>query len=274
MPLFMKILEKFAGLNVLITGATSGIGYELARLFSNQNYTLVLVSRNKEKLEFVRNQLSGKNSTIHVIQADLSAEKAAEQVADEVAKIGITIDILINNAGAGLSGNNIDLDPSRTAQMLRLNVISPTSLSILFARSMAIRKKGYICNVGSMISFFSLPIFSAYAASKAYILNYTRALRTELAPHNVSVTCLLPGFTRTNFDENAQIKSESYKKFSKLIAMDPAKVAKACICSLFNKKALCVPGLDNKAIHLFSHFLPKQALSFIMYRFLSRLYRK
>ncbi len=268
----MKILEKQKGLKVLITGATSGIGYELARLFSGHGFTLILVSRNKEKLERVKSELENDSGPIHCIAADLSKADAAESVYAQVKALGIEVDVLVNNAGKGLSGENTSLEPSQINELVCLNVNSPTNLCILFSKRMVERKKGFILNVGSFIAYFSLPFFSPYAASKAYLLNYSRSLRTELFPRGVSVTCLLPGFTRTNFDANADIRSDTYKNFSKTIAMNPIAVAKAGIRALFGKKAVCIPGMSNKISFLFSRLVPKGLLSFAAYKLLSGMF--
>jgi uncharacterized protein len=270
----MNILEKCKGLSILITGATSGIGLEFAKLLSKCDCSLVLVGRNREKLDAVKNELSRKGLSITLIQADLTDPASAEQVARNIESSGITIDALVNNAGVGLSGRNIDLEPDRAASLISINVTTLTNLSMIFAKKMSAQKKGYILNVGSLIAFFSLPFFSVYAASKAYVINYSRALRTELKDHGVSVTCLLPGFTKTNFDANAGIESPSYKGISRLIAMDPAKVAKSGLRAMFTRKSKCVPGMMNKLSLVFSQLLPKQLISAIAYRLLSPIMDK
>jgi short-subunit dehydrogenase len=266
----MRILDKYKGLNVLITGATSGIGYEFVKIFAIAGFTLILVSRNKDKLEFVKKEFNDKAREIHIIQADLSRSGAAQNVFAQVENLGVNVDVLVNNAGKGLSGENIGLQSEQISELIGLNVTTPTELCILFGRKMAERNKGYILNVGSLIGYFSLPLFSPYAASKSYILNYSRSLRTELKSRKVSVTCLIPGFTRTNFDSNAQIESDSYKKFSKAIAMDPSKVACSGIRAMFAGKAAHIPGIENKLSFLFSRIIPPGVISLVAYKFMSQ----
>ena len=256
----------------LITGASSGIGTEFARQLARDAWNPVLVSRNEKKLNDLKAELNKNDSTqCIVIPADLSEVGAAEKVFKACNDRGIQIDVLINNAGVGMFGESVELPLKDTAAMLELNVVSLTGLCRLFGAEMKKRGSGYILNVGSLIGNFAAPFFASYSASKSYVLHYSIALRNELKPFGVRVCTVMPGFVSTAFDDNVGIKSEQYLKFSKQMAMTPAKVAAKGLKSLFKGRHRITPGIINKISVFFGGLFPKNAVSSLMHSFIKGL---
>jgi len=179
----------------LITGATSGIGLEIARILAATHH-LVLVSRDKKKLEELKSSL---RTTVHTFAIDLSTVGSARKVFDYVRKRRITVDVLVNNAGFGVSGESVGADVVKTYSMLHLNIITLTELCMLFGKEMKERKRGFILNVASVAAYQPVPYLASYSASKSYVLNFSEALAQELSDYNVHVTCLCPGVTSSNF---------------------------------------------------------------------------
>lgn len=244
--------------NVLITGTTSGIGYELAKKFADKGYGLVLVSKNKDKLDEQKQQLLLNNDiTIHTISKDLSKKNAALEIYKEVEEIKMPIHVLINNAGFNECGEFINTDIEKEIEMLQIHAIVLTQLTKFFLPNMIKNKFGYILNVGSTGSYAPFPINAVYAASKAYVLNFSLALRTELKRKNVYVTTLTPGATKTLFAEKAGINNTIL--FSCFV-MYPEKVADEAIRGLFKNKAIVIPGLYNKLLVISMKIVPYSIL--------------
>jgi len=257
----------------LVTGASGGIGREFARQLAALKYDVVLVSRNKEKLEELKEALEGLNQvTCYVIPCDLSAPGGAQALYNEYQKSGIgPLTILVNNAGTGASGESIHQPLHETEALLNLNITALTELCILFGKDMAERKQGYILNVGSIAARNAIPYFASYSASKWYVLGYSISLARELKPRGVTVTCLLPGFVRTEFDANSQITSEKYKQMSHKSGMLPGKVAKIGIRAMFRKSIVTTAGLQNKISGFFSGLIPRTFSSLVMKNYLDKL---
>jgi short-subunit dehydrogenase len=271
----LKIPPNFDHATVLVTGATSGIGYECARICAAAGLSLVIVSRNMEKLEPTREYfLAAGAPTVTIIPVDLSCENAAQSVFDATEGTGKKIDVLVNNAGIGLFGDTIDTEIGAVYKMIRLNIVALTDLCILFSRPMAARGKGFILNVGSMTGFLPVPFFSAYAASKSFVFNYSLALAAESRKRGVFVTCLVPGYTSTNFESDIGIESEAYRKFSGSIGMDPAVVAMRGMRALFHRKAYAIPGFSNKFVFFIAHIFPGKTVARLIHWVMSRIVRR
>jgi len=265
------MLEPRYGM-ALVTGASGGIGAEFARLLDRAGWGLILVGRNASRLEAARGSLTGRlagKST--AIAADLSAPGAAEALRGECLRRGLAVELLVNNAGAGLFGPSEQQDPSKVESMLGLNVLALTSLCSLFGRDMRAAGGGRILNVGSMAGDYALPYFAAYAASKSYVLSYSLALRAELRGSGVGVTCVLPGYVRTNFDEAAGIKSEAYLSFSSSAGMSAERVAAAGLRALESDRPLAVAGAANKAAAFFGRLVPRSAMPVLAKKLLDRM---
>jgi len=187
-------------ITALVTGASSGIGLEMARLLAGQNCNLVLVSRRGDELERVAAELSTRHGVrADAIAADLGDAGAARRVFDQVRARGIRVDWLINNAGVGIYGDHTALDTATLENMLRLNVLALAELCSLFGADMRERRSGRILNIASTAAYQPSPYFAAYGASKSFVLNFSEALSKELEDYGVSVSCLSPGPTDTSF---------------------------------------------------------------------------
>lgn len=238
---------------VLITGASSGIGFELARIFSRNNYTVIMTARDPKKLsrsvKAVDAETGGK---IISIAMDLSKKGSAEKLYRFISRKKLRIDILINNAGFGMTGPFLDTDIRKDLAMIELNITSLTVLSKLFARTMKERGGGTILNVASMGSYMPGPFIAEYYATKAYVLSFTEALSYELKGSGVFVSVLCPGATRTEFAERAG-------KINAKNAMSAEKVARIAYNKLLKKKRVIVPGIKNRigviALRLFPRVL-------------------
>jgi short-subunit dehydrogenase len=236
----------------LITGATSGLGYEFVKLFASDGYDLVLVARNSHKLAEIKNTFSQVKITL--IEKDLSIEGAAKEVFEEVERHGISIDILVNNAGFGLKGSFDKLDIQKQLNMIQLNTAALTELTYYFLQKMNLRNSGRILNVASTAAFQPGPLMAVYFATKAYVLSFSEALMEELSGTSVTVTALCPGATKTNFGAVANV--ENSKMFSQ--AMSAEVVAKQGYAALMKGKRVFVPGGVNKASALGTKFMPRR----------------
>lgn len=208
------------GQTALITGASSGIGREFARIFAARDFNLVLTARSEEKLNRLAEELRQSYGVgVAVIPADLSLETEPERLYREVAERGIHVDQLVNNAGAGKVGDVIDIDPQVMEQLIHLNVSSVTMLCHYFGSAMRAKGSGRILNVSSLGAFIPDPHFNVYGPTKAYELFLTEALSGELKGSGVTVSCLCPGPTKTNWATNAG-------KADSKAALNPADVAR------------------------------------------------
>lgn len=246
---------------VLITGASSGIGFELAKEFAFHKYDLILVSRNIEKLNELADKLKKNNDIkVEIIQQDLSKKGAAKIIFDTVSEMKLQVDVLVNNAGAGSVGLFHELDIEKDLEVLQLNINSLTELTKLFSREMVKRRSGKILNVASTGAYSPGPFTAVYYATKSYVLSLSEALYMELKPYNVSVTTLCPGATKTNFAKNAGKKDMPG-------AMEASKVGKVAFKGLIKNKKLVVPGIQNKILIR----LPKSIVSLVNFKTQKRL---
>lgn len=248
--------EKFA----LITGATSGIGYELAKLFAADNYNLVLVARNEQNLKEVADEVKQGNAiTVHTIAADLFLPEAAKEVFDKTKQLGITIDVLVNDAGQGEWGRFHKTDLQREIDLVQLNIISLMSLTKFYLKEMVERNSGRILQLASSVSKAPTPYLAVYAATKAFVLSFSEALVKELEDTDVTVTALLPGATDTDFFHKA--KAENTVTYKETGLYDPADVAKGGYEALMNGDATVQPGFNNKVQNAMSTLLPDSAVA-------------
>ena len=243
----------------LITGASSGIGYEMARILSRKGHNLVLVSRNEERLCEVARELN-EVSDIIVMPYDLSTTNAADAIHKECSRLGLQVSTLINNAGFGKFGENMNLDVSTIESMLSLNITTLTSMCNLFSKDMKKKGRGAILNVASTSAYAPIPYLSAYAASKTYVKYFSQALREELRSHHISVTCLLPGATSTRFHEVA-FNERDQKLFFRQPVMSAREVAEAGIEAMEKKKKTIVPGPFNRIVRLTAGLIPSSTLA-------------
>lgn len=242
----------------LLTGASSGIGLELAHLLAAEQQVLILVARREDRLQELAKTLKKKyGADVRVIAADLSAMGAAQQLVDSIHSQGLVIDTLINNAGFGENGLFADSDPARNSQMLHLNIIALTELTRLALPDMQARQHGRILNVASIVAYQPCPRFAIYAASKAYVLSFSEALHVEVADQGIKVTALCPGSTATEFHDVAQNEHARVNQVPKDSAAD---VALAAYKALNRGERSLVTGWINKPVPLMVRITPKSAL--------------
>lgn len=243
--------EKYA----LVTGASSGIGLEMAILLAARAYNLVLVSIEEDQLKLLQNELSIKYKVkVEIIFTDLSRIEAAEEIFRNCSDTGIEVEVLVNNAGFYFFSEVAEANLEKARQMLQLHILTTTQLCTLFGKQMKSEKSGYILNVSSISAFKEFPGIAHYGSTKAYIKFFTLSLRTELKPEGVIVSCLCPGATLTNLYDSSAV---NVKVLSKLgIMLSARRVASSGIKGLFAGKRLIVPGLINKVFLVLLKIVP------------------
>ena len=267
----MKKLNEKENQWALITGASGGVGKEIAKILAKKGWNLVLVARSENKLLDLSKELVETNSgDVKVCSVDLSSEDSAKKVFDFCSENNVVVDLLINNAGCGIFGSSVELG-SKVLPMLNLNIVALTQMCAIFGKQMQENKSGSILNIGSIAGNQPTPMFASYAASKAYVLNYSLALRHELSKYGVNVTCVQPGYIRTDFDANCGIQSEKYKKFSYKNGMTAEAVAKVAVKSVLKKRSYVRAGFTNKILAFFSGLIPKNFLAWTLSKSISSL---
>jgi len=246
--------------HALITGATSGIGYELAKLFAHNNYNLVLVARNEDNLKEVARELEALGTIhTHLIAADLFEADAAQKIYDKTTELGITVNILVNDAGQGEWGRFIKTDLKREIDLVQLNIISLMSLTKFYLKEMVDRNEGRILQLASSVSKAPSPYLSVYAATKAFVLSFTEALAEELSESEVTITALQPDATDTDFFHKA--KAENTVTYKERDLYSPEEVAKAGYEGLMNGDKTVLPGFANKAQAAMNTIMPDSAIA-------------
>jgi len=249
----------------LITGATSGIGYELSKLFAQDGYNLVINARHEQDLNEVADELEEAfGISIAVIAKDLSEPGAPDEIFLSLQDQSIKIDALVNNAGFGLYGSFAETDLSTEQAMMQVNMVALTHMTKLFLGHMLEQNEGGILNVASIASFQPGPMMAVYYASKAYVLSFSEALSSELSGSSVTVTALCPGPTATDFQERADLDTDRWLTLMKM--MEAENVARAGYRALKKGRAVVVPGLMNKLIVFFERFIPRALLTDIVKR--------
>jgi hypothetical protein len=239
----------------LVTGASCGIGYELAKLFARDGKSLVVVARSQDGLEELRREVEAKyTSNVIVLPKDLSNPTAPQEIFSELQARNIDVDVLVNNAGFGVYGLFRETDLHEELRMIQVNATSLIHLTKLFLEGMVDNGSGGILNVASLCSFFSTPLESVYCGTKALVLHFTEALANELQGTGVTVTCLCPGLAKTEFHKRAHMEN---CKAAKRKMMDAATVAEAGYKALQKGKLIEVPGLEYKFGPLFARFAPR-----------------
>lgn len=244
---------------VLITGGTSGIGYELAKCFAQDGYQLILVARTEEDLQKRSAELKQQFGVeVSTIAKDLFQPNAALELYNEVKQKGIILDVLVNDAGQGQFGLFVEQNINRLLEIIQLNVASLTSLTQLFLKDMVTRNEGKILQLASIASELPGPWQAVYHATKAYVLQLTESLIPELKDTNVTITALQPGATDTDFFNKAEMQDSKILD-SKL--SDPAKVAKDGYQALMKGDDKLVSGLKNKVMVGMSNVIPESMVA-------------
>lgn len=241
----------------LITGASSGIGKDIAKLLHNKGYNLILVSRNIEKMQTLKDEL--KDSKIEIISCDLSNIDNVEVLIEQIK--GFDIKVLINNAGYGIHGNFNEIEVDKELNMVTLNSLSPQILLKYFVRNFYDKKDCYILNVCSSASFFSGPLMGSYYASKNYLYSLSLAIYQELKEDGckTSISVLCPGPVDTNFWNVANVEFQ-------VKPISSEKVAKIAINKMFKNKLIIIPEIKMKIAKFLSRFLSEKMLLKIVYK--------
>ena len=247
----------------LITGASAGIGYELAKLFAAAKHRVVLVARRADRLQTLADEIvsAGGEKPI-IIACDLATPGAADSIAQTLKDEQVEIEYLVNNAGFGLLGSVFRLDRREQIAMIDLNVRALTDLCLCFADQL-IRNKGGILNVGSLAGFLPGPRMAIYYASKAFVVSFSEAIHTEFRKQGVRVTVLCPGPVPTEFQARAGMAPGMNNEVMNVSAV---KVAKQGFDGLMAGKRLVIPGAGMTMVPLVLRFVPKAALLKLIYK--------
>lgn len=238
----------------VITGASSGIGAEMARIGAARGRALVLVARRADRLEALRAELAKGGKPVETLVLDLERPESAEALMAELARRGIALDTLVNNAGFGLRGRFATMPYDQQMAMVELNVTTLTRLCRLALPGLVERKRGGIVNMASMASFQAIPFLGVYAATKAYVLSLSEALHEEVRPHGVTVTAVCPGPTATEFTIRANLeKSKAFTTGS----MTATSVARLGWDGYEAGRAVVVTGAGNHVLKAVSHVMPR-----------------
>lgn len=260
----MRRSDKFK--TVLITGASSGIGYELTKIFARQGFNVILVARSEFKLVNIALELTTQYKVQAIpIAKDLSQPNAAVELYDLLQQRNIQVDILINNAGFGAFGHFIETDWEEEQQMMDVNMRLLTHITKLFVNDMVRRGHGKVLNVASTAAFQPGPLMAVYYATKEYVLSFSEALANELLRTGVSVSCLCPGPTQTEFHARADMNAS--RMVTSNLMMDSGHVARVAFKGLFMNKRVIIPGMKNKMLVQALRLLPRKLVTSIVRRF-------
>jgi short-subunit dehydrogenase len=242
----------------IVTGASSGIGTEIARELHRRGHQVVLVARSKDKLAALAQELGER---ARVLPADLSDRAVRAELLDRVAGLGVTPDVLVNNAGLSTLGPVAKSDPAAEMNMIEVDVVAVADLCSRFLPGMVARGRGAILNVASTAAFQPLPGQAGYAAGKAFVLSYTQSLAGELRGTGVTATALCPGPVDTGFGEAAGFtKEQADEALPKFMWVSAADVAKAAVAGLDRGKLAVIPGTANRVASVFAQISPRSML--------------
>lgn len=252
----------------LVTGASSGIGAELARIHAQRGGDLVLVARRQDRLEALKSELEQAHDVaVHVITKDLGDPDAARRIHEELASRGVQVDYLINNAGFGNGGFFHEQDWGKNEAMIMVNVVALAALTRQFVPDMIARGGGRILNVASMAGFLPGPLQAIYYATKAFVVSFSEAIGNELRRTGVTVTVLCPGPVDTEFIERANLRKA--KGFARTVSA--VGVAQAGYDAMLRGKPIIVPGIVNKLIiHFLLRLTPRRQATKISRRMMEK----
>lgn len=249
----------------LVTGASEGIGFELAKLLAAEGYNLVIVSRSQNNLDSIASEFNEEYGIeVIPITKDLFLKESPFELYDEVKNQGITINILVNNAGQGQYGEFIETDINRELDIIQLNICSYVVLTKFFLKEMVARNEGRILNVSSIGGEMPGPLQSVYHATKAFVTSFTEAVRNEVKSTNVTITLLEPGVTDTDFFRKADQEDAKMVKEGSLAS--PAEVAKDGFEAMMAGKDKVISGIKNKAMVAGAHIIPDPAVADTMHK--------
>jgi uncharacterized protein len=253
---------QFSNQTALITGASGGIGYEVAKLLAHDRCNVVLVARSGDKLAQVANELHSQfGVAVKTITLDLAEPLAPKFLFDQLQREGIAVDILVNNAGFGAFGEFAQMPEEEIGGQIYLNITALTLLTRMLLAPMLARRSGRIMNVASTAAFQPGPLMAVYYATKAYVLSFSEALANELHGSGVTVTCFCPGATNTGFAQRAG--TENSRLFKQMGAMDAKTVARDGYCGMMEGKTVVISGLRNWVVAESVRFAPRKMVTAI-----------
>lgn len=252
---FMQIanVNKFPYTAILITGASSGIGEAIARALAKPGFRLILVARSANALEAHAHEFRSSGATVDVIAMDLTSENAPQRLFDQINKLNIRVDLLVNNAGFGSYGYFHESDIAKQMNMIDLNIKTLVQLTHLFLPGMLAQNKGAILNVSSTASFQPVPFMATYGATKAFVTNFSVAVASELRDTPIRIISLCPGRTKTNF----QISAGSNKIRIRSRSASKESVAEVALDAVMNYKKIAIEGLGNKCMTHLQRLFPR-----------------
>jgi uncharacterized protein len=244
----------------LVTGASSGIGSEIAKLLADRGHGLVLVARRKDRLTALADELSDERGVrVETIAADLSRAGPRGRIPARIEELGLEVEILVNNAGFATGGAFHEADPERELEQVRVLVEAPVALTSAFLPAMVARGRGAILNVASTAGMQPMPYSAGYSAAKAYMLTFSEALHQEARSHGVTVTALAPGPVETEFWDIAGWETATGKSFERAVPgalITPEQAARAGLEGLERGERVVVPGLPIRAAMMASRYIP------------------
>lgn len=244
---------------VLITGASGGIGYELAKLFARNRHDLVLVARSSDKLAQAATELQSVGVTVKTLAVDLVAPPAPKFIFDQLQRESIAVDILINNAGYGAFGEFAQMSEDDILGQIALNITALTELTRLLLPLMIARRNGRIMNVSSTAGFQPGPLMAVYYATKAYVISFSEAIANEVHDSGVTVTCFCPGATHTGFA--ARAGNDVTRLFKKFGAMSAEKVALDGYRAVMEGRTMAISGAHNWIVAQSTRFAPRKMVT-------------
>ncbi len=256
----MSLPEPKSSTAALVTGASAGIGAEIAKLLAARGYALVLVARRKQRLVALADELAEDHGVrVETIAADLSKPTPRGRIPGQIEQLGLEVEILINNAGFATGGPFHDADPERELEQVRVLVEAPVALTSAFLPAMVKRGRGAILNVASTAGMQPMPYSAGYSAAKAYMLTFSEAIHQEARGHGVTVTALAPGPVETEFWQIAGWETSSGTSFERAVPgalISPAQAARAGVEGLEHGELVVVPGLPIRAAMMASRYIP------------------
>jgi short-subunit dehydrogenase len=263
----MPLPTPSADTTALITGASSGIGSDLARELASRGHNVTLVARREDRLRSLADEIAAEHGvSAEVLACDLQDPEARDALPGRVAELGRTVNVLVNTAGYGSAGRFVDLPAGSETGMVRLNCEAVVALTHAWAGEMVQRGDGAILIVASSAGFQPLPRQATYGASKAFALSFSEALHAELRPHGISVTALCPGPVETEFAEAGDIHGFD-EVMPKALWVAPREVARQAIAGLSSGKRVVAPGIGTRVMTLAGHYTPRALLLPMMRRF-------
>jgi short-subunit dehydrogenase len=251
-------------MRALITGASSGIGLELARICAANHHDVILVARQEGKLRALASELHAAGVRADVVAVDLGKPGSAGTLADEVDRLGLSVDMLVNNAGFGLFGKFVETPLATEQEMIQLNIVTLTELTKRCLPAMVACRQGRILNVASTAAFLPGPLMAVYYATKAYVLSFSEAIANELEGTGVTVTVLCPGPTASGFQAAASLERS---RLMDTAMATSRSVAEAGYEAMMAGQVVCIPGLLNKLTAAGPRFMPRGVMRRAVRRF-------